>query len=45
MKNLYSLPSVLDAFESLKEETWVYKLLNKAKEKIFWNNLNTENIE
>lgn len=45
MKENYSLESVLSAFESLQQEKWINKTLNKVKEKIFWNNLNKENIE
>lgn len=41
----YSLGQVLTAFESLKEEKWVEKLLDKVKNKMFWWELNDENIE
>lgn len=41
--DIYSLDNVLSAFESLSEK-WIDKLLNKAKEKIFWWELNSENI-
>lgn len=41
----FTLDQVLDAFWLLKQEKWVDKLLNSVKEKIFWNELNSENIE
>ena len=41
----FTLEQVLDAVWLLKHEKWVDKLLNSVKEKIFWNELNSENIE
>ncbi|MDD2870829.1 MAG: hypothetical protein PHS49_02465 [Candidatus Gracilibacteria bacterium] len=41
--DIYSLDNVLSAFESLSEKG-IDKLLNKAKEKIFGGELNSENI-
>lgn len=43
--NNYDLNQVLDAFWLLKQEKWIDKILNLVKEKIFWNELNNENIE
>lgn len=41
----FTLDQILEAFWSLKQEKWVDKLLDSVKEKIFWNELNNENIE
>lgn len=41
----YSLENVLDALWQLNQEKWVDKILNSVKEKIFANELNSENID
>ncbi len=41
----YTVEQVLDAVWLLKQEKWVDKILNSVKEKIFWNDLNAENID
>lgn len=41
----YTVEQVLDAVWLLKQEKWVDKILNSVKEKIFWNDLNPENID
>jgi len=43
--NNYFLEQVLGAFENLKQEKWVEKLLNKVKQKCFWDELDESNIE
>lgn len=44
MVEQYSLEAVLSAFEWLKEEKGVDMILEKVKEKIFWNTLTETNI-
>lgn len=41
----YTLNEALDDSWLLKKEKWIDRILNLVKEKIFWNDLNTENIE
>ena len=44
-KDLYSLDSIVKAFESIKEEKGVDKLLNKVKNQIFWIEIKGEDLE
>ena len=45
MEQHYTVEQVLDAIWLLKQEKWVDTILNSVKEKIFSNDLNTENVE
>lgn len=44
MIDQYSLETVLSAFKWLNQEKWVDKILEKVKEKVFWDILTDKNI-
>ena len=44
MKETYDLETVLKTFEWLVVEKWVDKIIKKSIKKIFWNEINDENI-
>jgi len=45
MSKFYELSHILDAFSTLKKEKWIEKILKSVKNKIFWDHINSENIE
>ena len=45
MSDHYEVWEVLDSMDWLRLEKWVEKLLEKSKERIFWWDINDENIE